>query len=212
MMPSLITFDVFGTIVDWRTGLQADLAKAGHPCSDALFDRIIAAQATSESGPFRSYSDITAASLVQVAGLDATAADHIGQRLGQWPLFPDARDALQRLQRLVPCIAMTNSDLVHGQQVQDQLGFQLTGWLCAEEVRLYKPNPAFWLAVTARQLIEPGSIWWHVSAYADYDLRTATKLGLTTVFVARPHSQRGPTDYRVADLAGLAELVDGLSG
>ncbi len=212
MMPSLITFDVFGTIVDWRRGLQADLAKAGHTCSDAQFDRIIAAQAASESGPFRSYGEITTASLIQVAGLDPAVADQIGQRVGHWPLFPDARDALQRLQRLVPCIAMTNSDRVHGEQVQEQLGYTLSDWVCAEEVRLYKPNPSFWLAVTARQLIEPGSIWWHVSAYADYDLRTATKLGLTTVFVARPHSQRGPTDYRVADLAGLADLVEGLSG
>ena len=90
-LPSLITFDVFGTIIDWRTGLQADLAKAGCPCSDELFDRIIAAQAGFESGPFRSYREITAASLIQIAGLDPTVADQIGQRVGHWPFFPDAR-------------------------------------------------------------------------------------------------------------------------
>jgi 2-haloalkanoic acid dehalogenase type II len=210
MLPSLITFDVFGTIVDWRAGLQADLGSAGYPCSDALFDRIIAAQATTESGPFRTYREITAASLVQVAGLDAAVADHIGQHLGRWPLFPDSREALRRLQQMVPCIAMTNSDRIHSQQVQDQLGFSLSDWVCAEEVRLYKPDPAFWHAIAARRNIEPGRIWWHASAYADYDLRTASKLGLTTVFVERAHSLSGASDYRVGDLDRLADLVDGL--
>jgi hypothetical protein len=100
--PSLITFDVFGTIVDWRIGMQADLAAAGHSCSNAVFDHIIAAQATTESGSFRTYREITAASLVQVAGLGPAVADRIGHHLGRWPLFPDSRDALRRLRRKSP--------------------------------------------------------------------------------------------------------------
>ena len=210
MLPACITFDVFGTIIDWRGGLQADLAKAGCICSDELFEKIISSQAASEAGPFRSYREITAASLVEVAGLDRAVADHIGQNVGKWPLYPDSREALQRLQRLVPCIAMTNSDRIHGQQVQEQLGFSLTDWVCAEEVRHYKPNASFWHAVAARRHIEPGPAWWHASAYADYDLRTARQLGLTTVFVERAHSLAGPADHRVGNLSGLAEMVQSM--
>jgi len=47
-----------------------------------------------------------------------------------------------------------------------------------------------------------------VSAYADYDLRTARELGLTCVFVRRPHSRAGDADVTVPDLAALADLVE----
>jgi hypothetical protein len=50
--------------------------------------------------------------------------------------------------------------------------------------------------------------WWHVSAYADYDLRTARELGLTCVFVQRPHSRSGAADVTVPDLTALAEIVE----
>ena len=57
---------------------------------------------------------------------------------------------------------------------------------------------------------QPGPAWWHVSAYADYDLVAARKLGLTCVFVGRPHARRGDpalADVVVADLAELAALL-----
>jgi hypothetical protein len=43
-----------------------------------------------------------------------------------------------------------------------------------------------------RRGIEPGHRWWHVPAYADYDLAVANVLGLTTVFLRRTHSRPGP--------------------
>jgi FMN phosphatase YigB (HAD superfamily) len=103
---------------------------------------------------------------------------------------------------------MTNSDRAHGEQLQEQLGFPLTDWVCAEEVRVYKPSVAFWHAVAGRRGVTPGPHWWHVSAYADYDLQTAGRLGLTTVFVARPHARPGQADHQVADLGQLAALVE----
>jgi 2-haloacid dehalogenase len=208
MKPTLFTFDVFGTIVDWRSGLRADLAKAGHSCSDAIFDDIIAAQAALEAGPFRTYREITATSLLQVVGLDGKIADQIGQNVGRWPLYPDAGEGLQSLMRTAACVAMTNSDRVHGQQVQEQLGFPLSDWICAEDVGVYKPDPAFWHAVATKRGIKPNKSWWHVSAYADYDLATATKLGLTTVIVERRHAVAGHADFCVADLCGLAGIVE----
>jgi 2-haloacid dehalogenase len=208
MEPQLIIFDVFGTIIDWRSGLRADLEKVGVNCSDALFDQIITAQAEAEQRAFRTYREITAISLVEVVGLDAKVAAEIGSRVGLWPLYPDAREALRRLQQLVPCMAMTNSDRIHGEQVQNQLGFSLSDWLCAEDVNVYKPDPAFWRAVAARRNLELTRNWWHASAYADYDLRTAGSLGLTTVFVERAHSLAGPADHCVSNLGQLADLVE----
>ena len=187
MTPTLLTFDIFGTVVDWRAGLRADLAPHGLALDDEDFDRVIDAQGVDQAGPFRTYREITAASLVQVVGLGPAAADAVGRTVGRWPLFQDSREALRRLLRLAACVAMTNSDRAHGDQVQEQLGFPLSDWVCAEEVRVYKPSAAFWHAVAGRRGVTPGPHWWHVSAHPDCDLETAGRLGLTTVFVARRH-------------------------
>ena len=118
--------------------------------------------------------------------------------------------ALRRLLAVTRCVAMTNSDRVHGDQVREQLGFPLTDWVCAEEVRVYKPHVEFWQRVSDRLGVAPGRQWWHVSAYADYDLETARGYGLTTVFMERPHSRPGDAEMRVKNLAELADQVEKL--
>jgi len=213
MKPRLLTFDIFGTVLDWRRGLTEAVAEQGRTLSAAEFDAIVDRQGALErEEPFRSYREIMAQSLVELAGVDTSVAAAIGQGLGHWPAFPDSRAALQRLMERAPCVAMTNSDCLHGAQVQAGLGFALSAWICAEEVRVYKPDPRFWDAAATRLGAEHGPQWWHVSAYADYDMKTASSLGLTTVFVERPHARPGPATHRVADLGALVELVAGQGG
>jgi 2-haloacid dehalogenase len=195
--PSLLTFDIFGTVVDWRKGL-----------GERDFERLVDVQGDLEQARFRRYAEIVAESLVRVRGLDVVSAARIGAEVGTWPLFPDSRDALRRIQRVAPCVATTNSDRAHGEQMQAQLGFRLAGWICAEEVRAYKPDRRIWEAASRKVGAPFGPAWWHVSAYADYDLRTARELGLTCVFVQRPHSRPGTADVTVPDLAALADLVE----
>ncbi len=207
--PALVTFDVFGTVLDWRSGLEAACAAAGRPLVAGEFDRIIDAQGRLEAAPSLPYSEVTRLSLVQVIGLDDPSARATGASVGRWPLFPDSQIALRALMRVAPCAALTNSDRIHGEQVQEQLGFRLTDWLCAEESGFYKPDPRVWQAMAERRNLEPGPRWWHVSAYADYDLAVANRLGLTTVFVERPHARPGPATHTMRDLAGLANLLTG---
>ncbi len=208
--PALLTFDVFGTIVDWRRGLREALAAAGVSMDDATFDRIVDAQGALESrAPFRTYREIVAESLRTVCDLDAARAGAIGAAVGSWPAYPDAAAALQRLLARAPCAALTNSDRDHGDEVQARLGLRLSAWLCAEEVRCYKPDPRFSRELSARRGVPLGPAWWHVSAYADSALDVARGLGLTTVLVERPHARPGPATHRVPDLAALADLLEG---
>jgi 2-haloacid dehalogenase len=203
MRPALLTFDIFGTVLDWRSGHLGAAPELG--ADD--FDRIVDRQgALEKADPSRSYSSIVAESLVEI-GIEASRARAIGERVGSWPLFADSREALRRLQAIVPCMALTNSDRAHGEQIQEQLGFRLSDWLCAEETKAYKPSEEVWRLAARRRGIAFGREWWHVSAYADYDLDVARRLGLTTVFVERPHSRRGPADHSVPDLGALADLV-----
>ena len=209
MHPRLLTFDVFGTVLDWWSGLERDCARAGRPLAPGDFDRIIDRQAELEGEPHHLYSEITRRSLVEVLGIDDTAAAGIGANVGRWPLYADSAEALRALMEVAPCAALTNSDRAHGEQVQEQLGFRLSDWLCAEESGLYKPDARVWHAMAARRGITPGPDWWHVSAYADYDLTVANRLGLTTVFVARPHARPGAATHSVSDLADLAAQLAG---
>ena len=196
MKPTLLTFDIFGTVLDWRTGMGA-----------ADFERLVDLQGELEQGRFRGYAEIVAESLARVRRMDVVSAARMGAEAGTWPLYPDSREALRRLRGTAKLAAITNSDRAHGEQVQAQLGFRLDGWICAEEVRAYKPDRRMWEAAS-RKLGQPfDRFWWHVSAYADYDLRTARELGLTCVFVERPHARPGVADVTVKDLAALADLL-----
>jgi 2-haloacid dehalogenase len=207
MSPVLLTFDIFGTVLEWRRGLARDCADAGRPLGPGDFDRIVDRQAELEAGPYRTYAEITRRSLVEALDMDDAAAVRIGANVGRWPIFEDSRRTLRELMRSTPCAALTNSDREHGRQVCEQLGYSLSDWLCAEDMRRYKPDPDCWRAMSERRGVRPGPEWWHVSAYADYDLAVANRLGLTTVFVRRSHSRPGPASHEVNDLDELVALV-----
>lgn len=195
MSIALMTFDIFGTVLDWRTGLFG--------LTDDQFERAIDRQGALEQGSWRSYTEIVAQSLIEVAGLNAVMAAGFGAQAGNWPLFADSAEALRKLRAVAPCAAITNSDREHGEQVQAQLGFRLDGWVCAEEARAYKPDRKMWEAASRKLGVPFSKDWWHVSAYADYDHAAARALGLTCVHVKRPHSRPGPADLTVSDLAEL---------
>ena len=206
--PRLLTFDLFGTVVDWRAGLAEAV---GLPLDEAAFERVIDFQAFDEQKAFRPYATIVERSLVSVLGIAPAQARTIGARAGEWPVFADAPAAFARLLARVPCGATTNSDIAHRPAIERQLGCALTPWICAGEVGAYKPDARIWEAAARATGIAFGPDWWHVSAYADYDLATARKLGLTTILVRRPHHRPGTPDLvdrTFEDLAALAFAIE----
>ncbi len=84
MKPALITFDIFGTVVDWQRGLADATRAAGRPLADGDFDRIIDHQGREEQRqPHASYREITAVSLESELGLHPEAAQRIGVTVGR---------------------------------------------------------------------------------------------------------------------------------
>ena len=158
------------------------------------------------------YRDIVAASAREVLGLDPERADTVGASVGAWPPYPDAAPALERLARIAPLVALTNSDREQGAAVRAALGPRVAWahWLCAEDTGWYKPDPRVWDACGTATGVAGGRSWWHVSAYADYDLEEAVCRGLTTVYVERPHRRPGPALWTVPDLTALARLVESM--
>src|SRR5439155_11363976 len=129
MTPTVLTFDIFGTVLDWQAGLARDLAVRGVELTPPRFDAVLAAQERLEREQFRPYAEVTSRSLHDALALTPAEADFIGANVGHWPLYTDSARALRRLLAAAPCVAMTNSDRVHGEQVQGHLGFRLTHWV-----------------------------------------------------------------------------------
>ena len=98
--PGLFTFDVFGTVLDWRSGLAEAVAARGRPLAAGEFNRIIDRQGALEAArPAPRYREDTARSLVEVLGLDPAAADAVGAAVGTWPAYPDSAAESNRSQR-----------------------------------------------------------------------------------------------------------------
>jgi 2-haloalkanoic acid dehalogenase type II len=205
--PRLLTFDLFGTVVDWRTGLERALTAHGIAHDAAAFERVIDAQGADEQAGFRPYVEIVARSLTSVLGAPPEAARAIGEAAGEWPVFPDAPAAFADMRKHVPCAATTNSDPSHRPAIEAQLGVRLEPWICAGEVGAYKPDARLWEAAARATGVPFGRDWWHVSAYADYDLATARRLGLTCVLIRRPHHRPGTPDLMDRQYADLTELA-----
>jgi 2-haloalkanoic acid dehalogenase type II len=206
--PSFISFDIYGTVLNWFDGLSESLKAHDVKLNRRLFDQIIDLQGRAQQRTFRCYSEITAESLCEVVGLSQAAADEIARNCGKWPLFKDSLKGMESLMKIAPCAALTNSDLAHGDQIQSQFGFKLSRWYCAEQLKIYKPNRRFWETVSNCENMLASRKWWHVSAYADYDLDVAADLGLTCVFVPRKHSRPGFAHVQADDLIALAALAE----
>ena len=197
----------FGTILDWRTGLTADVARAGGPVLDeALFEAVIDAQARDEQAEFRPYAEITARSLVTVLGSSRPprgrlarppdAGRCIRRRPPPWPgcfgraVRPRRRTATVRTGtgRTAARIRAHALDLRGGSgRVQARPPHLARG----RRTRQDPPRARLVARLRIRRL-------------RSFDRAT---LGLTCVYVARPHARAGTpdlVDLEVADLAGLA--------
>lgn len=207
--PYLLTFDIFGTVVDWRNGLMRALADlCGENWGIEIFDSVMDWQGeVQKRDPSRLYSEILVESLTAILGISVESAAQVASTMKDWPVFPDSGSAMASLLTNARCVAMTNSDRELGPSVQLALGIQMSDWVCAEEAGWYKPNINVWRYTASRTGVDFGPRWWHVSAYADYDLEPARSLGLTCVLVRRPHCRPSPADVDVPDLAALAEVV-----
>lgn len=218
---SAFTFDCFGTLVDWRAGMRTALRALPALGADAeRVNELIAARERAERELQRAgcapYREILADSLqvgwrrVLGRSLPRAQAEAFADAQGDWPAFPDAPAALQRLARLAPLALLSNCD---PQPLRDcaarQLQAPIACFVDVQRAGSYKPASGHWRAALAELGLAPAQVL-HVSAYAFYDLRPAHALGFATAFVARD-AERAPEDvplaYRARDLADLADQV-----
>jgi 2-haloacid dehalogenase len=220
-----LTFDCYGTLIDWEAGIGAGLERvlAAHGVAadrDALLERYAGHEASLESGPYLRYRDVLARAMTAVAGefdVVPTAEElaWFGGSVGEWPAFPDSPDALDRLGRRFRLGVITNCDDDLFAASNRRLGVTFDWIITAEQVGGYKPDRRNFEVAFGRMDVPPERIL-HVAQSRFHDHVPAKALGLTTAWIDRRHDRPGSgatppadaaPDLTLPDLASLAEIA-----
>ena len=226
-----LTFDCYGTLIDWETGilrvLRAWTRRHDRELSD---DVLLTAFAEAEHGcqtetPDAAYPDILRAVHDRVAARLAlpsspAEADTLAESIRHWPPFGDAPAALAALKRHYRLVILSNIDRASFAHSNRLLGVAFDAVITAQDVGSYKPSHGHFLRafeVLAKMGIERQEIL-HVAQSLFHDHVPAQALGLKTVWVDRRRGRAGwgapppppvevKPDLVVPDLAGLAQLI-----
>jgi 2-haloacid dehalogenase len=210
-----ITFDCYGTLIDWDAGIKnyvAPLLARTQVSPDEWLTRWEAIQ-FEMLVPYRPYREILARSYdatMQHFGLEAfvDAGPGLARSIAEWQPFADSTRALRRLAKKARLGIVSNidRDLLADTVGHLQAPFSLL--VTAEDVRAYKPDPRP-LAHALEKLGVPASSVLHAAFGWKYDLAPARQLGMKTCFVNRGNVQTdAPRDFEVASLAALADLME----
>ncbi len=196
----VLTFDCYGTLIDWESGLLEAFAPIlrAHDvvaADDDVLTRYARHEAAAEAGPYRRYRDVLAAGLRAVAGelgFEPTLAElaAFGASVVDWPAFPDSSAALARLKERYRLGIITNCDDDLFGASNARLGVEFDWIVTAEQVGSYKPNEANFHAAFER-LALPRERILHVAQSLFHDHVPAQRLGLSTVWIDRRQGQPG---------------------
>jgi 2-haloacid dehalogenase len=213
------TFDCYGTLVDWRTGIGAELTRLlGDGVNDAgLLPRYYELEARVQAQrPDSTYRDVMAAVLAQLAAQEGKTVpdderDALGRSLPGWPVFPEVSAALAEAKgRGWRLVALTNSDPDFIAASIDAIGVPFDLAVPASEIGSYKPAHGHWRAFAARTGADPARHV-HVAQSHFHDIVPARELGIASIWINRLGETGDPRPTReLPDLDGLADTLDEL--
>jgi 2-haloacid dehalogenase len=223
MQFDVLTFDCYGTLIDWESGILAALHRAmpGVEASDeALLEAFGRHEAAIEAGPFLPYRQVLQQTLRGIAAEhgaepDDGAVQAFGGSVVDWPAFPDSPAALADLAARFRLGVITNCDDDLFAASQARLGVTFDPVVTAQQARRYKPNPRGFELAFERIGLPPSRIL-HVAQSLFHDHVPAKRLGLATVWVNRRAGRSGSgatppataePNLVVPDLRTLADLA-----
>ncbi len=199
-----LTFDVYGTLIDWESGMVAALKPLTDQVSRNLTrDEILEAHAYHESmaqrwTPGKTYSDLLAVVYRRLAE-DWEVEAHweecvaYGLSVRQWPAFEDSRDALAYLKRHYRLFVLSNTDNLSFSGSNARLGVKFDGVYTAEDIGSYKPadrNFDYMLEALSRRGIKKSEIL-HTAESMFHDHAPANRHGLANCWIYRRHDKDG---------------------
>jgi 2-haloacid dehalogenase len=218
----LITFDCYGTLIDWETGMLAALrpifSRDGRVVPDArLLEEYGEAEVELEAGAYLPYREVLKRS-VETMGrrLNATVSSEDSRRFGeslvQWEPFPDTVASLQALAKKFRLGIISNIDDDLFAATRKKLGVEFSVVVTAQQVRSYKPAHANFQEAVRRSGLKKEDIL-HAGQSVYHDIVPANALGIRNVWVDRPSARPGSGATRPAvaqpsaKVSSLADLV-----
>jgi 2-haloacid dehalogenase len=220
-----LTFDCYGTLIDWETGILAGLrvvlGAGGPPSGDEeLLELYARHEAQLEAAPYVRYRGVLAQACARVCdayGMEPAddAVRRFAGSVGEWPPFADSAGALARLSERFRLGVITNCDDDLFELSAARLGTRFDWVVTAQQVRSYKPDPRNFQVALERIDVARDRIL-HVAQSLYHDHVPAKRLGLSTVWVDRRHGLMGfgatppataTPDLTVPDMATFADLA-----
>jgi 2-haloacid dehalogenase len=228
----IITFDCYGTLIDWETGIAAVLRPWADARGLAVRDEeLLTAFSTQETKttaehPTALYPEILARSMRALGAqlgvpVSDGEAEAFGASVPDWPAFPDSPGALERLAKRYKLIILSNVDRISFAGSNKRLGVTFTGIVTAQDVGSYKPSPRNFEALDVereRLGVREGRLL-HVAQSLFHDHVPAKAVGLPTVWINRRHARPGwgatpdpqapvTPDWAFPSMAAFADAVD----
>jgi 2-haloacid dehalogenase len=222
----VLSFDCYGTLIDWESGILASLhamlgAGSAQPApDDALLEAYARHEARLEAGPYMPYRQVLTEAIAATVAergqtVPASARAKLGGSVADWPAFDDSVDALARLRKRFGLAVITNCDNDLFDFSDARLGRPFTWRITAQQVGSYKPSKRNFEFALQRIGLPPERIV-HVAQSLYHDHVPAQAMGLKTVWVNRRHDRAGfgatpPASARpnltVPDMATLASVA-----
>ena len=218
----VLSFDCYGTLIDWESGILASLRQVlgtsgPQAPDDALLEAYARHEARLEAGPWRPYRQILTEALAATIAergrsVPGPMRAKMGGSVADWPAFRDSVVALSRLRTRFGLAVITNCDTDLFEFSNDRLGRPFSWVITAQQVGSYKPSRRNFDFALKRIGLPPDRIV-HVAQSLYHDHVPAQEMGLRTVWVNRRHDRGGfgatpPATARpnlvVPDMATLA--------
>jgi 2-haloalkanoic acid dehalogenase type II len=211
-----LTFDCYGTLVDWEGGIHAAFGEyaliAGLPAPPRarLLELHARIEPEVQAGPYRRYREVLAETARRMAHelgweMEPRRGAFLAESLPGWPPFDDTCAALERLARAghtLGILSNVDDDLLAAtlRQIDVDIPLRIT----AEQVRSYKPAHGHFVAARARIGDAP---WLHAAQSWFHDIVPTHTLGIKSAWVNRkrePRPDDAAPDHEVPDLRTLA--------
>lgn len=212
-----ITFDCYGTLIDWQTGIRAIFEELVGENPDAIkriFEFYDEEERRIEKLSYRSYREVVSLAsyaAAKRAGIVFSREDsnRVAEEIPRWKPFPDTNPSLEKLSQkyILGILSNIDNDLLSGTLKHFKVKFDLI--VTAEDVRSYKPKHVHFQE--ARRRIGKAR-WLHAAASLYHDIAPANELGIDSVWVNRTHSKPdqsypGVIKREVGDLSQLVKLL-----
>ncbi|HMP72248.1 MAG TPA: haloacid dehalogenase type II [Kiritimatiellia bacterium] len=197
-----ITFDCYGTLIDWETGIletlkplfiRYGLESRWRP--RVVLEKYAEYESAEQIKDYTSYRHVLGRVMDHFFDSDdivlsAEDRDALAESIAGWKPFPDSVESLRALAAVKPLGVLSNIDNDLLTASLDQLGVSFQWVITAEQVQAYKPSPAHFAEFLRQSGLDPSRVL-HVAQSMYHDINPAQELGFQTVWINRREGKDG---------------------